>query len=430
MLDLKLLREQEAELTAAIRRKAPDFDPAGVLAADALRRELLTKYNDLRAQQNAANDAIAAASGPEKQEKITAMKAVAEQVQQLQAELGAAEAKVTELTLQIPNPPLPMVPNGRDDSENPIVEFSGEPTKFDFEPRDHVALGELTDTIELKAATERTSGARFYFLKNELPLLEYALQAWAWRKLIQHGFIPLTTPMMIRGEAFARARKVPGGVERIEQGSEFFRLADDPLYLIGTAEHITLNMHAGETIPESKLPLRYAAWSSCFRREAGAAGRDTRGILRVHQFEKMEMLAFTTPEKSEEEHAFLISLQKEFFRELGIPFRVVEACTGDMGFSDARQFDVEAWMPGQAKYREVTSGSNCRDFQARALGVKVARENGTKEVAHTLNATGISMARALIAIMENYQQADGSILIPDVLKPFMPAGIERIPVRR
>ena len=431
MLDLKAIRQNPDEFKTKLARKGIQPNVINdLLSADETKRDLQQKTENLKAQQNEASKSIAQLSGADKEQALADMKTIADQRKALEADLEHAETVVDDLLMSLPNPPMDLVPDGPDDSANPVVETLGTPREFDFKVRDHVELGKITDTIDIAAAAEKTSGARFYFLKNELPLLEYALQAWGWRVLMEKGYTPLTTPMMIRGEAFVRARKKAGGVDAINEGSEFFRLADDPLFLIGTAEHITLNMHADETFEEvagEKFAKKYAAWSSCFRREAGAAGKDTHGILRVHQFEKLEMLVFCAPEDSTAMHEELVNNQKDFFTQLGIPFQVVEACTGDMGFSDARQFDLEAWIPSQGCYREVTSASNCTDFQARALNTKIKRLDGTRQVAHALNATGISMTRALIAIMENNQNEDGSITIPEVLRPY--TGFDTIPVR-
>lgn len=422
MLDIKAIRQNPNHFKATLARKGVNSsDVDALLLADEQKRSLQQQIEELKASQNEVSKKIPQLSGSEKEQVLSEMKTISEKRKKLESEQAEIGEKYDEILYALPNPPMDMVPDGVDDSENVVIEKVGTPRDFDFPIKDHVEIGKITDTIDIKSAADKTSGARFYFLKHELPLLEYALQAWGWRKLQEKGYIPLTTPMMIKGEAFMKARKKAGGIDRINEGSEFFRLADDPLFLIGTAEHITLNMHADEIFEEvegQKFNKKYAAWSSCFRREAGAAGKDTHGILRVHQFEKLEMLVFCAPEDSEELHQELINNQKEFFTELGIPFQVVEACTGDMGFSDARQFDLEAWIPSQNTYREVTSGSNCTDFQARALNVKLKRLDGSKDVVHALNATGISMTRALIAILENFQQADGSVIIPEVLRPY------------
>jgi len=428
MLDIKAIRKDPETFKKSLSRKG--IQPSQVdalLATDIKKRDFQQQVENLKAKQNEVSKQIPQLSGEEKAKVLEEMKTIADERKAKDQELTELEETLKIQLFALPNPPGEDVPQGKDEDSNVVVETIGTPRVFDFPVKDHVELGKITDTIDLDSAANKTSGARFYFLKNELPLLEYALQRWAWDTLRERGFTPITTPMMIRGEAFARARKTAGGLDGVNEGSEFFRLADDPLFLIGTAEHITLNLHSDEIIEEADFPKKYAAWSSCFRREAGAAGKDTTGILRVHQFEKMEMLVFCLPEESDNVHKQLVENQKFFFTELGIPFQVVEACTGDMGFSDAKQFDLEAWFPGQEKYREVTSASNCQDFQTRSLNVKVKRPDGTKEFAHALNATGISMTRALITIMENYQQEDGSILIPEVLKSY--CGFDRIEVK-
>lgn len=431
MLDIKHIRQNPDQYKADLARKGVEGSVVDeLLEVDVIRREMTQKVETQKARQNEVSKKIPTLSGSEKDALLDEMKVLASEKKKDEQVLEESNVKFTQLLESLPNPPLAQVPDGKDDMDNVVLEKVGDVPSFDFEIRDHVEIGKMTDTIDIASAAEKTSGARFYFLKNELPILEYALQRWAWDKLREKGYTPLTTPMMIRGEAFAKARKKAGGIDRVNEGSEFFRLADDPLFLIGTAEHITLNMHAGETFKEKEgepFAKKYAAWSSCFRREAGAAGKDTHGILRVHQFEKMEMLVFCAPEDSESMHQELVDNQKAFFTELGIPFQVVECCTGDMGFSDSRQFDLEAWIPSQNAYREVTSASNCLDFQTRALNVKINRLNGDRVFAHSLNATGISMTRALIAILENYQNADGSVDVPEVLRPY--CGFDRIEVR-
>ena len=322
---------------------------------------------------------------------------------------------------QIPNLPAADVKTGKDESENEIIKKWGEPTKFLFEPKDHLAIGEALGIIDIERAA-KVSGTRFYYLKGAGVVLEMALIQLALKTLTKEGFIPVIPPVLIKKQAMA-------GMGYLEHGGEedMYVLEKDGLFLVGTSEQSIGPMHMDEVLDGKKLPLRYMGFSTCFRREAGAYGKDTRGILRVHQFDKVEMFSFTKPEESDKEHEFLLSLEEKLFQSLGIPYQVLKMCSGDLGAPAARKYDLEAWMPGQGKYREVTSTSTCTDYQSRRLNIKyreIKDQKPATNYVHILNGTAFAIGRTLIAILENNQQEDGSVLIPEVLRDY--TGFEKI----
>lgn len=312
------------------------------------------------------------------------------------------------MLLEIPNLPLPDVPDGGED-DSVVLRTVGKPTSFSFEPRDHLDLGLALDLIDMERAA-KVSGSRFCYLKGDLVLLQLALMRYAFDVITVHGFRPVVPPVLVREEAMYGTGFFP------TDRAQVYETVDGDC-LVGTSEVSLAAMHMREFLEAESLPLRYAGFSSCFRREAGAAGRDTRGILRVHQFDKIEMFSFCLPEQSASEHLVILSVEEEILQGLGIPYRVVSIAAGDLGGSAAQKFDCEAWLPGQQRYREVTSCSNCTDYQARRLECRYRTDNGPRFV-HTLNGTGVALGRTLIAIMENGQQADGSIVVPEALLPY------------
>ena len=332
----------------------------------------------------------------------------------LSKELRNKEDMLFWKSLDVPNIVLPDVPAGKDERENKILKDRtwGEKTKFDFKPKDHLELGEALDIIDVKRAA-KVSGTRFGYLKGDTVLLEFALVNFALETLIKEEFTPLVTPVLIKKDAMR-------GMGYLEHGGEedMYVFEKDGLVLTGTSEQAIGPMHMNEVFEAKDLPKKYVGFSACFRREAGSYGKDTRGILRVHQFDKMEMFSFTLPENSDKEHEYLLGLQEKLFKALEIPYQVVEMCTGDLGAPAARKYDLEAWMPGQGKYREVTSASNTTDFQARRLNIKY-QEKGKAEFVHTLNGTAFAIGRTIIAILENYQQKDGSVVVPKVLRKWV-----------
>jgi len=313
--------------------------------------------------------------------------------------------------LQIPNLPLDDVPFGKDERENVVSKEWGEKTKFDFKPKNYLEIAENLDLIDLKRAA-KTSGTRFSFLKREAALLEFALVNLAFENLIPEGFVPVIPPFMIKPEPFR-------GMGYLERGAEeVYYLPKDDLYLIGTAEQIIGPMHMDEVLDEKELPKRYVGFSSCFRREAGSYGKDTKGIFRVHQFDKVEMFSFCRPEKSKEEHLLFLKMEEKLMQALEIPYRVVQMCTGDLGDPAAAKYDLEAWLPSEDRYRETHSTSNCTDFQSRRLNIRYKGKDGKLDFVHTVNGTAFAIGRTLIAIIENYQQKDGSVVVPEVLQKY------------
>jgi len=292
----------------------------------------------------------------------------------------------------------------------------GKTKDFDFEPHDHVTIGKNLGLIDIERGA-KVSGARFYYLKKEAVLLELALVRWVMELLAKRGFVPIIPPVLVKGQIMEGGGYLPTGEE------EIYKTTRDDLYLVGTSEQSILGLYSAEILEENRLPLRYAGFSSCFRREAGSYGKDVRGIFRVHQFDKVEMFSFSAPEKSWEELEFFLSLEEEIMRSLKLPYQVVVMCTGDLGPPAAKKYDIEAWMPGQGRYRETHSTSNCTDFQARRLNIKYRRGKENRFL-HTINGTAVAIGRTLIAILENYQNEDGSVTIPEVLRPYL--GIDKI----
>lgn len=364
-------------------------------------RAALKKYSDARAIEEAKKTKVAIKEGETK--------------------LATLASERDGLLLRIPNFPDASWPTGRDERENVTLRTVGEKPTFTFTPKDYLTLAESLGIIDVERAA-KVSGSRFGYLFGGAALLEFALVQFAMQRLTAQGFRAVVPPQMIRPEVYRGMGRLAGGQEE-----ERYYLPADDLFLIGSAEHTIGPIHADEVLEEKQLPLRYVGFSSCFRREAGSYGKDTKGILRVHQFDKVELFSFVHPEKSNEEHEFLLNVQEEMLRALELHYRVVQNCTGDMGFTDARQYDLETWLPGQpshdgkslGSYRETNSCSNTTDFQARGVNVKYRSTKGGPQFVHMLNATCFAIGRILIAVIENYQQEDGSILVPKVLRPFV-----------
>ena len=386
-------------MRAALARRDAAQQLDAALALDGRRRELLPELEELRALQNQASERIAEAkrAGSDADEAIAEMRGVAARAKQLQSELAGVEQELETALAALPNPPDESAPE-----EDAVVREVGDAGKAG---RDHLELlGELVDM----EAGARVSGSRFAYLKGPLVLLELALVRWVLGLLGERGFMPVVTPVLVREEALFGTGFLPDTEQQI------YELPQDGLYLAGTSEVALAALHAGQILDASSLPLRYAGFSTCFRREAGAAGKDTRGIFRVHQFDKVEMFAFVAPEESAAEHERLLATEEEILQALEIPYRVVNIAVSDLGASAAKKYDLEAWLPGQERYRELTSCSNTTDFQARRLGVRYRADGGPAHV-HTLNGTAVAVGRTMIAIVENHQQDDGSIRTPGVL---------------
>jgi seryl-tRNA synthetase len=343
---------------------------------------------------------------------IKQIKVKKEQLKKVEDEINKLEKNLEEKLSLVPNLKSPDVPLGKDENDNVVLRTWGEIPKFDFSPKDHVELGEIYDLIDIERAG-KVAGSRFYYLKNEAVLLEFALINFAYDLLLKEGFIPIIPPVFIKEEYYR-------GMGRLNslQKEERYYLPQDDLYLVGSAEHTIGPYFANEILEEKDLPKRFLGFSTCFRREAGSYGKDVRGILRTHQFDKVEMFSFTLPEESEKEHEFLLSMQEKIMQELKLPHRVVLICSGDMGFTDYKQYDIETWIPSQNKYRETHSCSNTTDFQARGINARFRRKNGKIEYLHMLNATAIAIGRTIIAILENYQRKD-YIEVPHVLRKYI-----------
>ena len=413
MLDIKAIRDDPELYRKGLARRNLAEAVDALLEADERRRTLTARVEDLRAEQNRASKAIGGARGDEKQRLIDAVSSVSAELKTLEPELETAEVALTELLANTPNIPHESAPDGFTDEDAVEVRRKGEPTAFGFEPRDHVALGALLGVMDVERAV-RTSGSRFVYLLGDIVLLQFALVRHALDILTARGFTPVIPPVMVREEAMYGTGFLP------TDEAQLYVTREDDLYLVGTSEVPLAAMHMTEIMDQGDLPLRYAGYSTCFRREAGTYGKDMGGMFRVHQFDKVEMFSFTTPETSWDEHELLVSIEEEIVSNLGIPYRVVNVAAGDLGASAAKKYDIEGWLPSQQRYRELTSCSNCTDYQARRLQSRVRRPDGKVEPLHTLNGTATAMARTLIALLENHQQADGSVVLPASLHPYLP----------
>jgi seryl-tRNA synthetase len=375
--------------------------------------DLKKRLNSLIKEKDEIRSFINKFSKTKPEEKIIKqIKIKKEKLKKIEDEIDELEKNLEEKLSLVPNLKSPDVPLGKDENDNVILRTWGEIPKFDFPPKDHVELGEIYDLIDTKRAG-KVAGSRFYYLKNEAVLLEFALINFAYDLLLKEGFIPIIPPVFIKEEYYR-------GMGRLNslQREERYYLPQDDLYLVGSAEHTIGPYFANEILEEKDLPKRFLGFSTCFRREAGSYGKDVRGILRTHQFDKVEMFSFTLPEESEKEHEFLLSMQEKIMQELKLPYRVVLICSGDLGFTDYKQYDIETWLPGQNKYRETHSCSNTTDFQARGINARVRRKNGKIEYLHMLNATAIAIGRTIVAILENYQRKD-YIEVPEVLRKYL-----------
>lgn len=420
MIDLKQLRDNRKEYEAGFKKKQAIVDVDKVLKLDEEHRSMITEVEAMRAEKNEVSKAIAGLNGDERGKKIQEMKMLGDKLSHAEEGLNKISIQLSALTVAIPNPPHDSVPEGRDDADNEVIKTVGKVPKFDFEPRDHIELGEMLDIIDLETAA-KTSGARFYYLKNEAVLLEFALIQWLLKEFTDNGFTPVTVPMLVKEEMMYATGFFPADKNEIYtvNPSHDHNPDGDDLYLVGTSEVPLAGLHMFKPITDPQnLPKRYVGFSSCFRREAGSYGKDTKGILRVHQFDKLEMFSFCHPSQSWKEHEFLLSIEESILSALELPYQVVNICGGDLGAPAAKKYDCEVWIPTQEKYRELTSCSNCTDFQARRGGIKYKDESGT-HLLHTLNGTAMASTRTLVAILENNQQKDGSVKIPKVLQSYM-----------
>jgi len=406
MLDIKFIRQNPDKVKEGCQKKQAKVDVDKLLKLDEERRQYLLQIESLRAKQNKLG-----------KDRVEEAQEIKNQIKIMEPELTKTEKEFQGLMLQIPNLPLADVPVGKDEGGNVVLREVGKKPKFGFKPKDYLEIAEKLDLIDVKRAA-KASGTRFGYIKREAALLELALVKLAFDTLSKEKFIPVIPPVMLKAE-MAR------GMGYLEQGDkeDAYYLPKDDLYLVGTSEPSIGVMHANEAFEEKDLPRRYVGFSTCFRREAGTYGKDTKGILRVHQFDKVEMFSFCHPEKSKEEHQFLLKMEEKLMQLLEIPYQVIQICTGDLGVPATNKYDIEAWLPGQNQYRETHSTSNCTDFQARRLNIRYRSKNGL-EFVHTLNGTAFAIGRILIAIIENYQQKNGSIAVPKALQKY--AGFKKI----
>lgn len=421
MLDPKYIRDHVAEVRENIRRRRMRVDVDGYLAAEEGRLALLKEVEELRRERNEVAQSMASATPESRPALIERGKAIKDSLNEKEERLQSLELRVRELLLQFPNMTHPDAPEGGSDAENQEIARVGEIRPL-ASPKSHTELAEIHDLLDFERAAKVT-GAKFYYVKRDLLILEQALILWTLQELRREGFIPMETPDLAKDEVLLGTGYQPRGNE-----TQIYSIEGTDLSLVGTAEITIGGYHKDEILEEAQLPLKYVGLSHCFRTEAGSYGRESYGLYRVHQFNKVEMFVFCAPWQSEAVHEEIRRLEERLFTKLGIPYRVLNICTADLGGPAYRKYDLEAWMwgkkQGQGDWGEVTSASNCTDFQARRLNVRIRKNDGSLEYAHTLNGTAIALSRALIALLENGQEEDGSIRIPEVLQPF--CGFARI----
>jgi len=410
MLDPKLIRENPKLVEKKSLEKGIKINIDHISELDARVREIDLLVQKLREERNKLAKNISTAGN--KEDAITKGREIRERLEKEEKALDALRQEYQKALMTIPNLIKDDVKVGKDESENEVIRKYGTPRKFDFEPKDHLELGETLDIIDVKTAA-KVSGPRFAYLKNDGVLLEFALKQYAFDLLIKEGFTPIIPPVLIKKDIMEGL-----GYTQMGEGENIFSLDKDDFYLVATAEQSIVPMFKDEVLNKKELPKRFVGFSTCFRREAGSYGKDTKGIFRVHQFDKVEMVSFVEEGKDDEEHEYLLSLEENFFKALEIPYQVVKMCSGDLGFPAARKYDIEAWIPSQERYREVTSVSTVTDFQSRRLSMKY-QDGQEKKYLHVLNGTAYSMNRPIIAILENYQQKDGTIIVPDVLQKYI-----------
>lgn len=413
MIDIKFLRENPDAVRASQKGRGEDVTIVDqVLVSDEARRAAINEFEALRAEQNTLSKAVAGAQGEEKKALLENAKALATKVKDADSKRAEIEDVTKKLVMQLSNILDPAAPIGKEE-DFVVIEHVGTPRTFDFEAKDHVELGKLLGAIDTERGA-KVAGSRSYYLTGSGAMLEFALVNFAIASALKAGFTPVIPPVLVNPPAMEGTGFLGQAAENV------YHLEKDDVYLVGTSEVPLAAFHMDEVLPVEKLPLRYAGYSSCFRREAGTYGKDTRGIIRVHQFDKVEMFSFCHPDQAQEEHKRLLQWEKDFLNAMEIPYRVIDVASGDLGSSANRKFDIEAWIPTQKAYREVTSTSNCTEFQARRLNIRFKDEDGTKAVA-TLNGTLVAIPRMIVAILENHQNADGTVNIPKALQPFLSA---------
>ncbi len=412
MIDIKFLRENPDVVRASQKGRGEDVSLVDqVIAIDEKRRVAINEFELLRAEQNTLSKSVGAAKGDEKTKLLESAKDLANKVKSADAKRAELEAQTQAVALQLSNILDPNAPIGKEE-DFVVIEHVGTPREFsDFEPKDHVELGKLLGAIDTERGA-KVSGSRSYYLTGVGALLEFALVNYAISSAVKAGFTPVIPPVLVNPPAMEGTGFLGQAAENV------YHLEKDGMYLVGTSEVPLAAYHMDEVLPVEKLPMRYAGYSTCFRREAGTYGKDTRGIIRVHQFDKVEMFSFCHPDQALEEHKRLLQWEKDFLNAMEIPYRVIDVASGDLGSSANRKFDIEAWIPTQKAYREVTSTSNCAEFQARRLNIRFKDSDGTRAVA-TLNGTLVAIPRMIVAILENHQNADGSVNVPQALQPFL-----------
>jgi seryl-tRNA synthetase len=414
MIDPRILRNDPGALETSLRRRGIDLDVSALVALDEQRRAERVRAEQIRAEQKDVGKSVAKLQGDEKQAAIARASELSAAYKEALATADAADERFNETWETLPNLVDPTAADGTDEEDAETLRTWGTPPEGDF--LDHVELGERHGFLDVERAA-KVSGSRFGYMLGPLVRLEFGLVNYALDTLEPHGFTPVVPPVLVREMALYGTGFFPGDREQV------YSLPDDDLYLIGTSEVALAAMHADEILDAEDLPMRYAGFSTCFRRESGTYGKDTRGIFRVHQFDKVEMFSFVDPDTARDEHDFLLAREEELVQGLGVPYRVMNIAAGDLGASAAKKYDIEAWFPGQGRYREITSTSNTTDYQSRRLRIRYRAEEGN-ELVYTLNGTAIAMGRWLIAIVENYQQPDGTIVVPEALRKYV--GFETI----
>lgn len=414
MIDPRILRNEPEVLEASLRRRGIDLDVSALVALDERRRAERVNAEQIRSEQKDVGKSVSKLQGDEKQAAIARAGELSAAYKEALAAADATDEEFNEVWVGLPNLVDPTAADGTQEEDAELLRSWGEPPDGDF--LDHVELGERHGFLDVERAA-KVSGSRFGYILGPLARLEFALINYAMDTLEPHGFTPVVPPVLVRDVALYGTGFFPGDREQV------YSLADDDLYLVGTSEVALAAMHADEILDADDLPMRYAGFSTCFRRESGTYGKDTRGIFRVHQFDKVEMFSFVHPDTARDEHDFLLAREEELVKGLGVPYRVMNIAAGDLGSSAAKKYDIEAWFPGQGRYREITSTSNTTDYQARRLKIRFRGEEGN-ELVYTLNGTAIAIGRWLIAIVENYQQPDGTIVVPEALRRYV--GFETI----
>ena len=414
MIDIKFLRENPDAVRASQKGRGESVELVDqILAIDEVKRAAINEFELLRQEQNVLSKSVGAAKGDEKAALLANAKSLADKVKAADAKRAEVEEQAKQLIMQLSNLLDSEAPLGGEE-DFVTIEHIGTPRDFSkdgFEPKDHVELGKLLGAIDTERGA-KVAGSRSYYLTGAGAMLEFALVNYAITSARKNGFTPVIPPVLVNPSAMEGTGFLGQAAENV------YRIEKDDVYLVGTSEVPLAAMHMDEILPADKLPMRYAGYSSCFRREAGTYGKDTRGIIRVHQFDKVEMFSFCKPEDAKEEHKRLLQWEKDFLNAMEIPYRVIDVASGDLGSSATRKFDIEAWIPTQGAYREVTSTSNCTEFQARRLNIRYKDEDGTKAIA-TLNGTLVAIPRMIVAILENHQNADGTVNVPAALQPFL-----------